>query len=182
MDLPVAADAMYKQWWSFVNYAANHQEADGSWSYTVATAQAAASDVNTNVWGGQGGYNPIGLSQLFGVARKIGNATNAIAAAGDSSPITPGMVAEAPWSRPLADQAAAPKWQARVGITYTDPEGVTQTGTSVIEITQNLPYNVGSLRAQVALRAQDQLMAPPGTGSPRHGELLSVDSITLLAI
>lgn len=173
---------MYSTWWNFANYAANARAADGSYSFNVADAQSAASQVNRDVYGGQGGYNPIGLSQLFSTARKLGNATNQLAGAADASPITPAMVAEAPWSRSAAEQAAMPVWQARVSMTYTDEFGVTQTGISVINITQVLPSSVGSLNAQLALRAQDQLSSPPGTGTPRSGTLVSIDSVTLLAV
>lgn len=182
VELAPAAGAMYNTWWSFVNFAANAKNPDGTWAYSVADAQSAASAVNRDVYGGQGGYNPIGLSQLFSVGRKIGNATDAIGAAPDASPITDSMVAEAPWSRPAADQAALPMWQARVSMTYTDEFGVTQTGISVINISQVLPSTVGSLNAQLALRAQDQLSSPPGTGTPRSGTLTSIDSVTLLAV
>lgn len=173
---------MYTTWWSFVNYAANAKNPDGTWAYGVTDAQSAASAINRDVYSGQGGYNPIGLSQLFSTARKIGNATDTLGTAPDVSPITGNMVAEAPWSRSAADQAALPMWQARVTMTYTDEFGVTQTGYSVINISQVLPSTVGSLNAQLALRAQDQLSSPPGTGTPRSGTLTSIDSVTLLAV
>lgn len=182
MDLPSAAQAMYNTWWSFVNYAANATDANGKYAYSVTDASSAASAINKDVYGGQGGYNPIGLSQLFSVARKIGNATGALGQADPSSAITGSMVAEAPWSRPAAEQAALPMWQARVSITYTDESGITQTGISVVNISQVLPTTVGSLNAQLALRVQDQLSSPPGTGTPRSGTLASIDSVTLLAV
>ena len=182
MDLPALADAMSKTWWSFANYAASAVDAAGNYLFTVADASSAASQINRDVYGGQGGYNPIGLSQLFSVARKIANATKTVDAADDSAPITPGMVQEAPWSRPTGQQTAAPQWQARVEMTYTDPAGITQPGYTIVQISQVLPSSVGSLRAQLALRIQDQLSTPPGTGTPRSGQLDSIDSITLLAV
>lgn len=182
MDLPAAADAMYKTWWSFANYAANAREADGTYSFTVTDTSAAASEVSKTVGGAFASYNPIGISQLFSVARKIGNATSALGRADPSAPIDPSMVAEAPWSRPAAEQAAMPQWQARVAITYTDAAGVQQQGISVVNISQVLPSSVASLQAQIELRIADQLASPPGTGTPRSGQLDSVDSITLLAV
>lgn len=173
---------MYNTWWSFANYAANATNPDGSWAYTVADASSAASEISKTVGGNYASWSPIGMSQLFSVARKLGNATNTLGNADDSSPITPGMVAEAPWSRSQADQATMPMWQARVSITYTDESGVQQTGISVVNISQVLPSTVGSLNAQLALRVQDQLAAPPGTGTPRSGQLDSIDSVTLLAV
>lgn len=182
MDLPAAAQAMYKTWWSFASYAATAKNPDGSWAFSVTDASSAASDINRNVYGGQGGYNPIGLSQLFSRARAIGNATGNLAAAAPGDTITPGMVSEAPWSRPAAEQAALPMWQARVSMTYTDAAGVTQEGISVVNISQVLPATIASLQAQIELRVADQLLAPPGTGTPRSGSLVSVDSITLLQV
>lgn len=182
MILPPLADAMYRTWWSFANYVANAVDEAGNYLYSVAQAQEAASIANRDVYGGQGGYNPIGLSQLFSAARRIGNSSASLTTADDSSPITPSMIAEAPWSRSPAEQAAVPKWQVRVTMTYTDASGVTQDGTAVVEIPQVLPRNVGSLRSQIEERIADQLAAPPGTGTPRTGSLDSVNSITLLAV
>lgn len=173
---------MYNTWWSFANYAANAQNQDGSWAYTVADASAAASEISRTVGGAYETWSPIGMSQLFSVARKLGNATNQIGNADGSSPITPGMVAEAPWSRSQAEQAASPQWQARISMTYTDEAGVQQKGITVVNISQVLPTSVASLTAQLQLRVQDQLSSPPGTGTPRSGSLDSVDSITLLAV
>lgn len=182
MDLAPTAAAMYKTWWSFVNYAAHAREADGSYSYTVADTSSAASDISKTVGGAYAAYNPIGVSQLFGIARRISNSTAALGNADAGSAITTAMVAEAPWSRPLADQAASPQWQARVNITFTDANGVTQDSISVVNISQVLPSSVASLQAQLELRIADQLAAPPGTGTPRSGTLDSINSITLLAI
>lgn len=182
MDLPDSASGMIRNWWQFVSYAANAREADGSFSYGLTDASSAASDINRNVYGGQGGYNPIGLSQLFSIARGNAHAQNALAAADDSARITPNMIAEEPWSRSAADQAALPVWRGRVSFTYTDPDGVQQQGTSMVKWEQILPHNVGSLRTQVQLMIEDQLMALPGTGTPRRGELESIDSIQLLAV
>lgn len=182
MDLPPLAASMYNTWWTFANYAANATEPDGSWAYTVADASSAASQISKDVGGAYASWSPIGMSQLFGIARRIGNATNAVTNADDLAPVVQSMVAEAPWSRPAAEQAAMPQWQARVQMTYTDPSGEVISGISVVNISQVLPSTVGSLKAQIALRIQDQLDAPPGTGTPRQGQLVSVDSVTLLAV
>lgn len=182
MDLPAQADAMYKTWWSFVSYAANAREADGSYSFSVTDVSSAASQISRDVGGAYSSYNPIGVSQLFSVARKIGNATTSLATAAGSAPIDLSMVAEAPWSRSAAQQAASPQWQARIGITYADPSGVVQEGITVVNISQVLPSSVASLQAQMELRVADQLGSPPGTGSPREGSLVSINSITLLAV
>lgn len=182
MELPTQADAMYKTWWNFANYAANAREPDGSYSYNVTDASSAASEISKTVGGAYSSYNPIGVSQLFSIARKIGNSTSQLAAAAGGQQISGSMVAEAPWSRPPAEQAAMPMWQARVTMTYTDSAGIQQQGIAVVNISQVLPSSVASLQAQMELRIADQLAAPPGTGTPRTGTLDSVDSITLLAV
>lgn len=182
MDLPPAADAMYKTWWSFANYAANAKNADGTWAFSVADASSAASQIAKDVGGQYASWSPIGLSQLFSRARTIGNATNSLGAAEGAVSIADSMVAEAPWSRPSAEQAALPMWQARVTMTYTDAAGVQQEGISVVNISQVLPSSVASLQAQMELRVADQLAAPPGTGTPRTGTLGAITSITLLAV
>ncbi|HEV2222424.1 MAG TPA: hypothetical protein VGR84_05420 [Candidatus Acidoferrales bacterium] len=182
MELPDAAAAMYSTWWSFANYAANAKTEDGGWAFSVADASAAASQISKTVGGQYASWNPIGLSQLFSRARTIGNATNSLTAAEGVAGIDQSMVAEAPWSRAAAEQAVSPMWQARVEMTYVDPAGVEQKGISVVNISQVLPSSVASLQAQMELRVADQLTAPPGTGTPRTGALVSVDSITLLAV
>lgn len=182
MQLPAQADAMYKTWWSFVNYAANAREDDGSYSFTVADVSSAASQISKTVGGAYSAYNPIGVSQLFSIARKISNATESLASAQGGQQIDLSMVTEAPWSRSQAEQAAMPMWQARVTMTYTDAAGVQQEGISVVNISQVLPSSVASLQAQMELRVADQLAAPPGTGTPRTGQLDAITSITLLAV
>lgn len=173
---------MYKTWWAFVNNLANARDQSGDYAVTIAQAQSIAADIYPDVEGTVAKYNPIGLSQLFSTARRIGNATNSLSSAAGGAGIDQSMVAEAPWSRSAAEQAAMPMWQARVTMTYTDPSGVQQEGIAVVNITQVLPSSVASLQAQMELRVQDQLSAPPGTGTPREGTLDSVDSITLLAV
>jgi hypothetical protein len=181
MDLSAAAASMYDTWWSFAEYAASATESDGSYSYNVADVQSAASQINREVYGGQGGYSPPGLSSLFGIARRIANTAVAIAGADDDSPITSAMVAEAPWSRSQAEQAASPQWWARTQATYLTPEGTQETGTFMIAISQVLPYSVGALRTYVDIQTQSQLADMSPTRTPRAGTLISTDSIQLLA-
>lgn len=181
MPLPPAAQSMYSTWWQFASDAATTTNPDGSYAYTLATAQAAASDINTNVYGGQGGYNPIGLSQLFAAARKISNTSVAISAASPESPITGNMVAPAPWGRPAAEQAASPQWWARGQMTYTTPEGIQEQGYYMVQISQTLPYSVDALNTYIQIMAQSQLVDSSPTGTPRQGQLNSIDSTELLS-
>jgi hypothetical protein len=182
VELPPSAARMYQAWWSFAQYAASAREADGSYSFNVADVQTAASQINRDVYGGQGGYNPPGLSVLFGKARAIANAEFAF---DDHPPDLPSgqfPVAEAPWSRSTAEQAAMPQWQARMKFTYSDEAGNVQQEMTTVIINQVLPSTMASLQAQMELRIQDQLNSAPGQGTPRSGQLISIDSVTLLAV
>lgn len=173
---------MYKTWWGFANYAASQRNEDGSWALSMPAVSEAAKTVADTVGGQYANWNPIGLSQLVSKALTIANATNSLGAAEGGATIADSMVAEAPWSRSPGEQANLPMWQARAEITYVDPEGVEIKGITVVNISQVLPSSVASLQAQMQLRIQDQLSSPPGTGTPRQGTLVSVDSITLLAV
>lgn len=182
MDLPPAASAMMRDWWTFATHAASALSPDGSFAFTVTDASSAASQINQNVFGGQGGYNPIGLSQLFGIARSAAKAGAALSSADSSSAILPGMIAEAPWSRTPEEQLAMPMWQVRAQVSYLDPEGTPVDGIFTISVPQVLPSSVGSLQQFVDLRVTDMLASGPGTGTPRAGSLVSATPSAILAI
>lgn len=182
MDLPAAASAMYERWWSFASYVANQLVPQLGAFGALQVAQEAASDINRNVYGGAGGYNPIGLSQLFAVANRINRSGQALASADPASPITDDMIAEAPWSRSPGEQAAAPMWVARFQVDYLNPAGEAEQGIFSVQIPQVLPSSVGSLIGQGELRIADMLNAPPGTGTPRSGTLVSVTPFQLLVV
>lgn len=173
---------MYRTWWSFAQYAATARDDQGNYLYDVATVQSAASIVNREVYGGQGGYSPPGLSVLFSKARAMGNAQFDFTSADPALPSNQFPVAEAPWSRNAADQAALPQWQARMQFTYADEGGQELTEMTTVIINQVLPSTMDSLARQMELRVQDQLNSAPGQGTPRSGTLISIDSITLLAV
>lgn len=183
MELPPAAAAMYSTWWGFALQAATTRNPDGSFAFTPPDASAAASAISRDVGGAYAKWSPIGLSQLFSVARSIGNAENALNQAGPGDRLDPeAMTSEAPWSRPPGEQLGMNVWQARTEVTYTDEAGVEQTGIFTVQIPQVLPSTVGSLRAQMELRITDMLATPPGTGTPRSGSLGSIGAITLLQV
>lgn len=181
-QLPPSASAIYKQWWSTVTHWAAQADQFASRFDLFATAQAAAAAAAREDPASYGTYNPPGLSALLSRALAQVDAQAAIAAAGPGDAITPDMIATSLYHRTDAEMAALPEWQARVAITYTDPNGDLLTGFSTVTIPQVLPSSVGSLQAQMELRVTDQLSSPPGTGTPRSGSLVSVDSITLLAV
>lgn len=182
MDLPPRAQALYSTWWSFVSYAANAVDATGAFSYTLTDVSSAASEISKSVGGDYANYNPVGISQLFSVARNIAKAGAALAAADASSQIDQSMVAEAPWSRSLADQLAMPSWQARSQVTYINEAGQQVSEWFTVGIDLVLPSTVGDLQSQIASSLDGMLTAAPNEGTPRRGQLLSVDSLTLMSV
>lgn len=182
MDLPPRAQALYSTWWSFVSYAAHAVSAAGDFLYTLTDVSSAASAIAKSVGGDYANYNPIGISQLFSVARGIAKAGTSLTAADDAAQIDASMVAEAPWSRPIVDQLASPSWQARSQVTYINEAGQQVTEYFTVGIPLVLPSTVGDLRNQVQSSLDGMLTASSDQGTPRRGQLVSVDGITLLSV
>jgi hypothetical protein len=182
MDLPDRAKAMYKTWWSFVSYAASATGPIGQFLYTLTDAAAAASDIAKNIAGAFASWDPIGLSQLFSAARNIANVSKDINSSTDDRSTATLSIPEAPWSRATVDQLAAPSWQSRTLATYINEVGdqVQEYFQPVIE--NVLPGTVGDLKSQVAASIDNMLTMPTGQGTPRRGQLISVDSITLMVV
>lgn len=182
MDLPPKAAALYGVWWQFVRYAASAVDAAGKFLYTLTDVSSAASDIAKTIGGDYSSYNPIGISQLFSRARDIAKASASLASAQASDQIDASMVAEAPWSRSLPDQLTMPSWQAQTSATYINEAGQTVTEWFTVGIEQVLPSTVGDLQTQIAASLDSMLTAAPREGSPRRGQLVGVNSISLLAI
>jgi hypothetical protein len=182
MDLPPRAQALYSTWWSFVSYAAHAVDAAGAFLYNLIDVSSAASSIAKSVGGDYANYNPIGISQLFSVARGIAKTEAAIRNADPNASIDESMVVEAPWSRPLIDQLAMPSWQARSQVTYINEAGQQVTEWFTVGIDLVLPSTVGDLQNQLASSLDSMLTAPPKPKSPRRGQLISVDAIQLLSV
>jgi hypothetical protein len=162
--------------------AASAQNPDGGFKYRVTDFTSAAAGIRQAVGGDYRNYDAPGLSQLFSIARGIAASGVALSALPDSAPLDQSMAARVPWDRPTGEQEAMPIWQARAEVAYTDEAGTPLTGIFTVTIPQVLPSTVGSLRAQMALRIQDMLASPPGTGTPRSGSLAGVGAITLMQV
>jgi hypothetical protein len=182
VNLPPRAAALYNVWWSFVSYAASAVDAAGKFLYTLTDASSAASDIAKTIGGAYAAYNPIGISQLFSAARTIARAGAALGSADASAQIDEKMVAPAPWARPLADQLAMPSWQARTQVQYINEAGVQVTEYFTVGIEQTLPSSVGDLQSQIEGSLDTMLTAAPNEGTPRRGQLVAVNSITLLSV
>lgn len=183
MDLPDRARAMYKTWWSFVSYAASAvNSATQAFLFTLTDAASAASDIAKSLGGDWANWDPIGLSQLFSAARRIAGIGQTIDKAPDETVTTTLDIPEAPWSRSPMDQLASPQWQARTSITYINEIGDQVSEYFTVGIPTVLPATVGDLKSQVASSIDGMLTSNSGEGSPRRGQLVSVDSITLMAV
>lgn len=173
---------MYSIWWTTVQAWANQVDPDTGRAYGVTDVSAAASALRDEFPEKFPAYSPPGVSSLFSQALQIVSARNALAAADPSAAIDASMVARPPWSADSATMAAAPVWQVRSEVTYTTSEGTTETGVFTSKIENILPSSKANLAAVVEYQVASMLASPPGTGTPRSGDLVSVDSITLLAV
>ena len=182
MDLPARARAMYRNWWSFVSYAASAVSSAGQWLYTLTDATSAASDIARSIGGVFASWDPIGLSQLFSAARRIAGIGQTIGQAGEETVTATLDIPEAPWSRPVDEQVANPAWQARTSVTYINEIGEQVTEYFVVGIEQALPPTVGSLKSQVSTGIEQMLTGQQENGTPRRGQLVSVDNIELMSI
>jgi hypothetical protein len=182
MILPPKADALVNTWWQFVTYAAHAVDAQGKFSYTLTDTSAAASEISKTVGGAYASYSPIGISQLFSIARTMAKAGIALRAADHAGPIDDTMVAEPPWSRPLADQLAAPAWHVTANVNYINEAGDQVQEFFTVLVEQTLPSTVGDLHGQVLSSLDSMLTAPPGQGTPRRGTLVTADLHALLVI
>lgn len=181
-DLPPSAQAMYSTWWKDMRAWAAQANPDTGRPYSLQDIQAAVSIIAEQYPGQYSPPSRAGVSSLYAAAAAIENARINLTAADPSETNLAQYVVTPPWAKDLATRTAAPYWQAVMQITYTDTEGVQQTGYSTVLIPQQLPVSKASLTTQMELRITDQLAAPPGTGTPRSGSLDSIDSISLLAV
>lgn len=181
-DLPPSAQAMYSTWWTTVQAWADQVNPDTGRAYSVTDVSAAASQLRQEFPDKFPAYSPPGVSSLFSQALQIVNARNTLGVADPSAAIDASMVARPPWSADSATMAAAPVWQVRSEVTYTTSEGFTETGIFTSKIENILPSSKANLAAVVEYQVASMLASPPGTGTPRSGDLVSVDSITLLAV
>ena len=183
MDLPDRAKAMYKTWWSFVSYAASAVgDAAQGFLYTLTDATSAASDIAKTIGGVFASWDPIGLSQLFSAARRIAAIGQTIANAPDEALTSLLSIPEAPWSRSQQDQNASPSWQVRTNVTYINEIGEQVKEYFTIGVEQALPPTVGELKNQLTTSIDQMLTGQAENGTPRRGQLVSVDEINPMIV
>lgn len=183
MDLPDRARAMYKTWWSFVSYAASAvSNVTGRFLYTLTDASSAAADIARSIGGVFAKWDPIGLGQLFSAARRIAGIGQTVANAPDEAVTSLLNIPEAPWSRSAAEQTASPSWQVRTSVTYINEIGEQVSEYFTIGIEQVLPPTVGELKTQVETSIDQMLTGQAENGTPRRGQLVSVDELNPMIV
>lgn len=181
MDLTPSAQTVYPTQWALVTEAAAHRDATGGYTYQVTDLISAAAQLARDSGTSLTFQESAGLSSLFGIARAMERAADALTAASDAQPITDSHVSEPPWSRPLSVQTAAPMWQLRAEITYRAPDGsiVTTWGTGIFH--NVLPQSVGALRDEATLQFQ-RMLSKRSEQRNTGGELLSIGRQFLMAV
>lgn len=181
MQLTPSAQVVYPDWWSFATYAAAAKEADGTYSYRVTDLGASLTEIGALSGQTIGFTERAGIASLFGIARQIELAADVLTAADDEDNITSKMVSEAPYSRPLAVQNAAPQWKIVAEISYRAPDGseVTTWGTGFFH--NVLPSTAGAMRDEAFLQFQ-RMLAKRDEQKNTGGELLNIGRTYLIAI
>lgn len=181
MPIPAQAQGVYQNWWSLATYAASHTIPGTDQMYTAGDLSSAAKSIAAAEGTTLSFTDYTGLAQLYGIARGIERAADALTLAGDGQALTADHVSTPPWARDPNVMAAAPKWQLRAEITYRAPDGtvVTTWGTGVFH--NVLPTTAGALRDEATL----QFMRFLSRRSEEHntgGELLSIGRQYLMAV
>ncbi len=181
MDLKPSAAAAYPSWWSFITYAASHLDANGDYSYTSADVNEAVGEIARNTGTTVSFQEFTGITSLFSIARGMERAADELTAAPDASPITARMISEAPYSRSLADQQAAPQWKLVAEITYRAPDGTTITSWGTGFFQNTLHTSVGALRDEAWLQFS-RMLNKRDEQKNTGGELLNIGRSYLIAV
>lgn len=182
MQLSDSAQSAYTRYWGLASDVALAAEMQPGEGYTSSLAVEAASQAAQLTGVPLTFQQATGVSSLYGIARNIESRATALTNAEDDDSIGPQHVSEAPWSRSMAEQNALPMWHARAQFTYLDESGLQIEGWTTVVVTQVLPPTVGRFRTQLTARIEDQLASPPGTGTPRSGQLLDIGRTYLMAV
>ena len=181
MPLSDRAAAMYKNWYPWVADSVRDTLTTGKANIGLSEVQEAISTENQRRGLPKGSYDPIGVSQLYGQLNRNFRAAYNLGQAPDTAPLTGNLIGDDLFGRSAQEQAVNPMWRATILATYTDQFGNVIQDTFTQFYYTRLPPTVGSLRQHVELDVQDMLSTPPPTGTPRSGQLISVDQIQLMA-
>jgi hypothetical protein len=181
MPVPQFAQNVYSYLWQFIMDAAGSISPATGRSYSSSDVVSAAADI-ARAEGQQLAFADFtGVAQLYGVARSMETAADALTGAAEHLPITDAHVSEPPWARPLTVQTAAPMWQLRAEITYRAPDGsvITTWGTGVFH--NVLPTTVGALRDEAWLQFT-RMLSKRSEQRNTGGELLSIGRQYLFSV
>jgi hypothetical protein len=124
--------------WGFVDQAARN-----GWSTKQLWDSIKAAEPNNPAW--RSTQFGAGLSTLRGIAGSMENARAALAGADPGVAPHSSMIAEAPWSRTVAEQNAAPIFQAQTAVTMRDEFGRTFTRDITYTWRGGLPSTAGQM-------------------------------------
>lgn len=94
------------------------------------------------------------IATLYGYAKRIDNAGNALQAAEPGKGIDSSMLAVAPYARDDQERAAYPVYNVKFTYEYLDANGVRQSTTRTDAIKMTLPGTVGELTERVLSDAE----------------------------
>jgi hypothetical protein len=147
--LTSTVSAALADWWTLALDA-------GFKGYSSTDLQAAARDIaeTNNVTLPFRTYTA--LSTLFGYARRMSNASDAVHAADEEDRIDAQHIAVPPWAREEQAQNTNPIWHVQYQFTYLDENGFAQTEykTSVFDDHTQFPATIGGLKDAVTEDAQ----------------------------
>lgn len=129
-----------------------------------------------------GGFTMRDLNTMRSTATSWRRSAEGIARAQDTSPLSPDLIALAPWSRDLASRNAAPLYEVRYEMRINTPDGERSSWISIGAEQAGIPSSIGELRDLVEQHAAD---VEAGGGSPpfEAGELFSgVGNILVVAV
>jgi hypothetical protein len=165
--------AISKYWGIVMSAATQHLNTADLWGAIRDAAEAAGL--------ASPGVSASAISVVRGQAGRIAAATENLAAAQPELGLDASMIAQAPWSRPLADQNTTPLYQVRFESTVITPEGGTLTQWQTTMVQGSLPGTVGDLTDLVTQDAQLMAAAGGGPGTPR-GNLAGIGSISVISV
>lgn len=166
--LDEVASAALANWWGLAQSAA-------SGGFTVTDTISAASEIARSQGTSLTFEESRAISQLYGFARRMENASNALQDMSAGDVIDSEQISVPPWARDEAAMLTAPIWHATFEFQYVDAAGQLQTDfrTSVFDMT--MPDTFGGLAD--ALEQDGEAMAA------KYGvTFLSATPVSLLAV
>lgn len=160
--------AALASWWELAQAAANG-------GFTATDTIGAASGIAQAAGRALTFEESSAIASLYGYARRIFNASDALQSASAGDVVTPDIMAVPPWARDQQIMNTVPIWHSTFAFTFIDQAGnqATDFKTSVFDMT--FPGTVGELQNDV--QADAEAMAE------KYGvQLVDVKLISLLAV